>query len=91
MNCIKIQSKYYREQEDVLYVTFAGPVRSSQDSTLIYAAKGLKQPSDVLIALLFSQHPHKQLPVLWETMDLWHKEKKRIQIQSFFLLNKWHF
>lgn len=45
-------------------VTFAGAVRSSQHSALVYAAKGLKQPSDVIVALLLSQHAHKQLPVL---------------------------
>lgn len=56
--------------------TFAGAVGSSQHSTLVYAAKGLKQPSDVLIALLLSQHAHKQLPVLCETKDM-HKKKKK--------------
>lgn len=45
-------------------VTFAGAVRSSQHGALVDAAKGLKQPSNVLVALLLSQHAHKQLPVL---------------------------
>lgn len=44
--------------------TFAGAVRSSQHSALVYAAKGLKQSPHVLVALLLSQHAHKQLPVL---------------------------
>lgn len=44
--------------------TFAGAIRSSQHSTLIYAAEGLKQPFDVLVALLLSQHAHKQLSIL---------------------------
>lgn len=47
--------------------TFAGSVRSSQHSALIYAAEGLEEPSDVFIALLLSQHAHKQLSVLCKT------------------------
>jgi hypothetical protein len=29
-------------------------------------AEGLEQASDILLTLLLAQHPHKQLPVLWE-------------------------
>lgn len=43
--------------------TFACAIWSSQNSTLIYGAKGLKQPSDILIGLLLSQHAYKQFPV----------------------------
>lgn len=65
--------------------TFTGAVGSSQHSTLVYAAKGLKQPSDILIALLLSQHAYKQLSVLWETKNMWMKGKKKIQNQTLIL------
>lgn len=45
-------------------LTFTGAIGSSQHCTLVYAAKGLKQPSDILVALLLSQHANKQLSVL---------------------------
>jgi len=60
-----------------LQFTFACAIWSSQNSTLIYAAKGLKQPSDILITLLLSQHTHKQLPVFWWSKDAWMKGKGR--------------
>lgn len=49
--------------------TFAGAIWSPQHSALVYAAKRLKQPPDILIALLLSQHAHKQLPVLCGNKD----------------------
>lgn len=44
--------------------TFAGTVRPSQHSALVYAAEGFEQPAHILVALLLSQHANKQLPVL---------------------------
>lgn len=45
-------------------LTLTGPIRPSQDGALLDLAEGLKQPSDVFLALLLAEHPHKQLPVL---------------------------
>lgn len=64
--------------------TFTCAIWSSQNSTLLYAAKGLKQPSDILVALLLSQHAYKQLPVLWEA----HKEETEDGKTTLILLKR---
>lgn len=46
-------------------LTLTGPVRPSQDGALLDLAEGLKQPPDVVLALLLAKHSDKQLPVFW--------------------------
>lgn len=46
-------------------LTLTGPIRPSQDGALLDLAEGLKQPTDVILALLLAEHSHKQLPVFW--------------------------
>lgn len=45
--------------------TFAGPIWPPKHSALVYGPKWFKHLPDVLICLLLSQHPHKELPVFW--------------------------
>lgn len=46
-------------------LTLTGPIRPSKYGALLNLAEGLKQPPDVVLALLLAEHPHKQLPVFW--------------------------
>lgn len=57
--------KGHGEIPGTVQVTFAGTVRTPQDSALLDMAEGLEQTSDILLTLLLAQHSHKQLPVLW--------------------------
>lgn len=50
-------------------LTLTGPIRPSQDGALLDLAEGLKEPPDVLLALLLPKHPHKQLPVFWRETE----------------------
>lgn len=47
--------------------TFAVSVWTSEDCALLDDAIGLEEAVDVLLRLLFVQHPHKQLPVFCNT------------------------
>lgn len=46
--------------------TFAGAIGPPKHSAFVYGPKRLKHLPHILICLLLSKHPHKELPVFWE-------------------------
>lgn len=57
--------------------TFAVSVRTSQDRALLDDSVGFEEAVNVLLGLLFVQHPDEQLPVFWN------KEKPQTERKAF--------
>lgn len=49
----------------MLALTLTGPIRPSENGTLLDLPEALKQPAHVVLTLLLPQHAHEQLPVFW--------------------------
>ena len=61
---------------DVWALTLTGPIRPSKDGAFLDLAEGLEQPPDIVLALLFAEHSHKQLPVFWIGREKGEEDKR---------------